>query len=47
LSWTDDSSTATTFNNIARGGVVWIRRVTGSSVLRGNYRMAFDRINTS
>lgn len=47
LSWTDKKLYNDDLNNIAPSvGVVWDPKGDGSSVLRGNYRMAFDRINT-
>ena len=47
LSWTDDSLYANDLNNVAPSvGMVWDPSGDGKNVLRGNYRMAFDRINT-
>jgi hypothetical protein len=47
LSWTNDSLYDSDYNNIApSAGIVWDPTGDGKNVLRGNYRMAFDRINT-
>jgi hypothetical protein len=47
LSWTGDALYENDIDNFAPSvGMVWDPAGTGKNVLRGNYRMAFDRINT-
>jgi len=47
LRWSTGNLYQDDWNNIAPSiGVAWDPRGQGSSVIRGNYRMAFDRINT-
>ena len=47
LSWVKGKLYQNDFNNVAPSiGLAWDPKGDGKSVLRGNYRMAFDRINT-
>lgn len=47
LRWEQGSLYGNDWNNVAPSvGFAWDPRSDGKSVLRGNYRMAFDRINT-